>query len=984
MNPRHIKYIGRVLAVMMLLALLTGITPGAVESAHASPGDLTRVSVDSSGAQANGASQNSQLSGDGRYVVFESAATNLVADDTNNMEDIFVKDIQTGATTRVSLASSTGAQADGDSRGAAISSDGRYVAFESAATNLVGVDTNGQNDVFVRDLQTGITTLVSVDSAGVQAIGVSRNYPIPISISRDGRFVVFTSRATNLVSGDTNAAEDVFVHDMQTGTTALVSVDSFGVQGNNTSSSPEISVNGRYVVFASPATNLVDGDTNEARDVFVRDLQTGQTTRVSVNSDGVQADEGAWNPSISGDGRYVSFSSSAHNLMSVDTMDFDYIYVRDCQNGTTTVASFDNGDPMYGWTDGEVISADGRYIAFTFDDKGDGEAVTWNYVHDRLSDQNIMPANLRDRGSPYRLSLSADGLYFSFDTESDLVPDDTNGVRDVFVKTMIYPPDLNPTVTSVECYSGCSGYPDQVTGQVANFAVEFSENVTGVDSSDFSLTVTGGISGAAITGVSGSSSRARYEVLVDTGTGDGTLRLDVLDDDTIRDYPQNPLGGIGLGNGNFTSVYPVDKSLPVVTGIVRADPDPAIGGSVKFSVTFSEDVTGVDASDFALDITGGVSGAAVAEVTGSGKNYTVMVNTGTGDGTLSLDLIDDETIYDIIFHQLGGDGAGNGNYTLGETYTIDRNAPVVTSILRTDVNPTTADSVHFNVTFSEAVSGVDAGDFMLDTTGNISSASVTALSGAANTYTVTAATGSGNGTLRLDLIDNDSIVDSVNQPLGGVGAGNGSFASGEAYTINKFSPTILSTSYRSTGSSDGWVLESNENSNLGGSRNSNAGTFVLGDDAQNRQFRSVLHFPTYYLPDNAVVTQAILMIKKQDVIGTDPFTTHQNISVDIRNGLFGNFELFKFGSLQPQDFQAPADMYMVGTIQNNPVSDWFWVLLDSRAFPYISLTNVTQLRLGFLLDDNDDLGDDYIKFYSGDYDAQKDRPHLLIEYYVPR
>jgi hypothetical protein len=984
MNPKHIKYIGRVLAVMLLLALLTGITPGAVLPAYASLGNLTRVSVDSSGAQANGASQNSQLSGDGRYVVFESLATNLVADDTNNLEDIFVKDLQTGATTRVSLASLTGAQANGDSRGAAISSDGRYVAFESAATNLVSVDTNGQNDVFVRDLQTGITTLVSVDSAGVQASGVSKNSPIPISISGDGRFVVFTSRATNLVSGDTNAAEDVFMHDMQTGTTTLVSVDSFGVQGNNTSSSPEISVNGRYVVFASPAANFVDGDTNEARDVFVRDLQTGQTTRVSVNSDGVQADEGAWNPSISGDGRYVSFLSSAHNLMSVNTQDFEYIYVRDCQSGTTTVASFDNGDPMHGWMDNEVISADGRYIAFTFDDKGDGEAVTWNYVHDRLSDQNILPANLRDSGAPYRLSLSADGLYFSFDTKGDLVPDDTNGVRDVFVKTMIYPPDLNPTVTSVECYSGCSGYPDQVTEQVANFAVEFSENVTGVDPSDFSLTMTGSISGAAITGVSGTSSRARYDIFVDTGTGDGTLRLDVLDDDTIRDYPQNPLGGIGLGNGSFTSIYPVDKSLPVVTGIVRADPNPTVSGSVNFSVTFSEDVTRVDASDFALDITGGISGAVVAEVIGSGKNYTVMVNTGTGDGTLRLDLIDDQTIYDSVFHQLGEDGAGNGNYTLGEAYTVDRNAPVVLRSLRADANPTTADSVSFNVTFSEAVSGVDASDFLLTTTDRISGASIIVLSGSANTYTVTAATGSGNGGLRLDLIDNDSIVDSVNKPLGGLGLGNGSFTVGEAYTINKLIITLVNEEFRSTGSGDGWVLELTENSNLGGSKNSNASFFKLGDDVQDRQFRSILHFPTYYLPDNAVVTQAILMIKKQDVVGTDPFTTHQNISVDIRKGLFGNFSLFKFGSLQPPDFEAPADMYLVGTIQNNPVSDWYWTLLDSRSFPYINLTDVTQLRLGFQLDDNDDLGDDYIRFYSGDYDAQKDRPHLLIEYYVPR
>ena len=824
---------------------------------------LMRVSVDSSGAQANGASRDSQISGNGRYVAFESAATNLVPDDTNNVQDIFVKDRQTGATTRVSIASLTGAQANSDSGGVAISNDGRYVAFESGAANLVSVDTNGQSDVFVRDRETGVTTLVSVDSAGIQANDISEN----ISISGDGHFIAFTSKATNLVSGDTNAAQDILVHDLQTGATTLVSVDSVGVQGNNSSYAPTISANGRYVVFSSQSTNLVSGDTNSAQDVFVHDLQTGQTTLVSVNSSGVQADKGATDPSISGDGRYVTFSSSAYNLMSVDTQGFEYVYVHDLQSGTTSVVLHD-GYLMYGWAEGSVISADGRYIAFSYDDKGDGEAVRWIYIHDRVSDITVLPTSGGDTNAPVLPSLSADGLYLSYNSKSpSLVPDDTNGVDDVFVKQVTYPPELNPTVSSVgnSCPEGC-GPADPVV----YFTVNFSESVTGVDPSDFSLTTTGDITGATITSVSGYGKQ--YTVSVNTGSGNGTLRLDVLDDDSIKDFQQNPLGGTGISNGNFTSgeVYAVQKDFPVVTGIARADANPAVSGSVNFSVAFSEDVSGVDASDFALGITGNISGAVVAEVSGSGKNYTVKVNTGTGDGTL-----------------------------------------------------------------------------------------------------------------RLDLIDNDSILGSANQPLGGLGAGNGSFTTGEVYTIT-IAPTILSAAYRSTGSSDGWVLESSENSNVGGSKNSNASTFKLGDDAQDRQFRSVLHFPTYYLPDNAVVTQVILMIKKQDVIGTDPFTTHQNISVDIRKGYFSNFNLFSFGSLQPQDFQATADMYMVGTIQNNPVSGWYWTLLDSRAFPYINLTDVTQLRLGFQLDDNDDMGNDYTRFYSGDYDAQKDRPHLLIEYYLQR
>jgi hypothetical protein len=1087
MNPRHIKSIARVVSVIMLLALLAGLTPGAVLPAYAAPGDLTRVSVDSSGAQANGSSYGGQLSGDGRYVAFASGAPNLVADDTNNVEDIFVKDRLTGATIRVSLATLTSAQANSDSGGTlAISGDGRYVAFESSATNLVSSDTNGQSDIFVRDLQTGITTLVSVNSSGAQA----DYYSDDVSISDDGRNVAFHSEATNLVSGDTNNEGDIFVHNLQTGATVRASVDSNGMQADKGSGSSSISANGRYVVFSSDSTNLVSGDTNGVKDIFVHDMQTGQTTRESVNSSGEQVYMLAEDPSISGDGRYVTFSSFSENLMSEDTLQFEHVYVHDRQTGTTTLVSrYSAGNPMQGRSDASMISADGRYVAFSHDDRGDSLPDRWIYIHDRISGQTQRATPVY----PVRPFLSADGRFLAYDSTNALVPGDTNGQNDVFVKEMAYPPDISPTVVSVQpsCGGSFCPYP---TGPIVSFRVAFSELVTGVTADDFSLTVTGGISGATVLSVSGSSSA--YVVNVNTGTGDGTLRLDVLDNDSIQDIALNPLGGAGAGNGNFTSgeVYLVDKNIPAVVGVTRVDPNPTGSAIVNFAVTFSEDVSGVDAFDFILTgnvpggsiaevtgsgksynvkvntgsgegtlglnvidndsirdadnhpiggdgtdngtfthgeeytinrapmvmsslrldpnpaaadtlnfavtfseavsgvdvsdftpaITGNISGAVVANVSGAGNTYTVTVNIGTGDGTVRLDILDNDSIVDAMSNPLGGAGLGNGNYAGGDAYLVEKNAPVVVSSLRTDSNPTTADSVHFTVTFSESVSGVDAGDFMLTTTGSLSGASITSLSGSGTAYTITIATGSGNGTLRLDLIDNDSILDSVNQPLGGLGAGNGNFTTGEVYTINKISPTILSAAYRSTGSSDGWVLESSENSNLGGSKNSNARNFILGDDAQDRQFRSVLHFPTYYLPDNAVVTQAILMIKKQNVVGTDPFTTHQNISVDIRNGLFGNFSLFKFGSLQPHDFQAAADMYMVGTIQNNPVSDWYWATLDSRAFPYINLTDVTQLRLGFQLDDNDDLGDDYIRFYSGDYDAQKDRPHLLIEYYVPR
>src|SRR5947199_301364 len=186
-----------------------------------------RVSVASDGTEGNDVSLGSALSADGRFVAFDSAATDLVAGDTNGVADVFVHDRQTGTTERVSV-DSAGNQAKDARRGVALSADGRFVAFTSAATNLVAGDTNGPTDVFVHDRQRGTTERVSVDSAGTQANGASTG----VALSADGRFVAFTSAAPDLVAGDTNGAADIFVHDRQTGTTERVSMDSAGNQGN--------------------------------------------------------------------------------------------------------------------------------------------------------------------------------------------------------------------------------------------------------------------------------------------------------------------------------------------------------------------------------------------------------------------------------------------------------------------------------------------------------------------------------------------------------------------------------------------------------------------------------------------------------------------------------------------------------------------------------------------------------------------------------
>jgi Tol biopolymer transport system component len=289
-------------------------------------GSTERVSVSSSGDQGTSSSYYPSISADGRYVAFQSYASNLISGDTNGDADIFVRDRQAGTTERVSIASN-GKQGNQHSYSPSISGDGRYVAFDSAANTLVMGDSGGWQDVFVRDRQAGTTERVSLSSSGVQGNWDSF-YP---SISADGRYVAFGSYASNLISGDTNGFTDVFVRDRPAGTTERVSVSSSEAQGNGNSDieyGPSISADGRYVAFTSYATNLVAGDTNGTDDVFVRDRQAGTTERVSVSSSWAQGNLDSFGSSISADGRYVACMSYASNLVAGDTNGEIDVFVR--------------------------------------------------------------------------------------------------------------------------------------------------------------------------------------------------------------------------------------------------------------------------------------------------------------------------------------------------------------------------------------------------------------------------------------------------------------------------------------------------------------------------------------------------------------------------------------------------------------------------------------------------------------------------------
>ena len=274
-----------------------------------------RVSVATGGAQGNGASIFPSLSADGRFVAFQSIASNLVADDTNNAADIFVRDRANGTTERVCDT----VQGDRFSFSPAISADGNVVAFASAATNLVSGDTNGRLDIFVCDRGTGAIERVSVNSAGVQGDGDS----ILPAISGDGRFVAFKSLSTNLVSNDRNGVVDVFVRDRVAGTTERISVDANGNDANDFSFPPSISNDGRFVGFGSFATNLAPGDTNRTSDVFVRDRLINRTLIVDVNAQGELGNGGTPDipPGMSGDGMRIGFVSGSSNLVPNDRND---------------------------------------------------------------------------------------------------------------------------------------------------------------------------------------------------------------------------------------------------------------------------------------------------------------------------------------------------------------------------------------------------------------------------------------------------------------------------------------------------------------------------------------------------------------------------------------------------------------------------------------------------------------------------------------
>lgn len=445
------KWIWLPAAVLISVLGLAGCGGGGGDGGGGVVSPITRAG----GAQGNGDSDlGYSLSQTGRYVAFSSGASNFLGAgvDTNSAYDVFVYDMQANATERVSVGLGVPPlQSNGNSLYPSISADGRYVAFESTAENLIGnSDTNLNSDIFVRDRTLAATERVSVAQAGLPAQPDGDSFKP--SISADGRYVVFYSLATNLVAeADTNAASDVFLFDRTLLVTERVSVGPGGGQADNSSVifGQAVSDNGQVVAFESAATNLVAGDANGVKDVFVRNRGAGLTTRVSVSTAGVEANGESRVSSISGDGRYVVFESDATNLVPNDNNGVTDIFVRDLTAGTTARVSVSStGGQANGASfalGASTISDNGQYVVLESDatnlvagdTNGVGDVFIRNLLDNTTTRLSITSASAQPTTISTEGAVSRDGTIAGFGSFGlEFMPDNPSGFYNVYLRSV--------------------------------------------------------------------------------------------------------------------------------------------------------------------------------------------------------------------------------------------------------------------------------------------------------------------------------------------------------------------------------------------------------------------------------------------------------------------------------------------------------------------------------------------------------------------
>lgn len=386
---------------------------------------------------ADGDSREPTVSGDGRLVAFASSASNLDAADGNGeFQDVFLHDRATGVTRLVSL-TPAGASGNGPSVAPHLSADGRVLVFVSAAPDLVEGDGNGALDVFVTEVGSGVIQRVTRGHAGGDADGPSHQP----RVSADGRYVVFSSTATNLVAGDTNGTSDVFLFDRVSGATELLTRGADGSGANGPSNAPDVSADGSVVVFHSGASNLGPADENGRRDVYRLDRGSGEITRVSIPGDGIECAEDSVSPRVSGDGTRVVFESFCQVMgeTPVNPGPNVYLYERG-RRGVRCVSLGLGGVPADNHSRTPVISGDGQVVAFQSLAgnlvEGDGndrfDVFTYSVADDTLKCVSVATGDHWCNGDSAQPALSMDGTTIVVATKaSDLFADDGNKKIDI-------------------------------------------------------------------------------------------------------------------------------------------------------------------------------------------------------------------------------------------------------------------------------------------------------------------------------------------------------------------------------------------------------------------------------------------------------------------------------------------------------------------------------------------------------------------------
>jgi Ca2+-binding RTX toxin-like protein len=635
--------------------LLTGTTGDDLLLGAGPATALTLVSGDAAGGRADASiSHAAAVSGEGRYIVFDTTATDLVAGDTNSLQDLFLRDTATGTTTRVSV-DGAGLQLPAATGEASLSLDGNVVAFTvEAGSGLAGTSLNSQ--AYVRNLSTGELTLVSSAADGTQANAAARVE----AISGNGRYVAFSTAADNVVSGDTNGEVDLFVKDLQTGGVVRASTLNdfstgalFVVQGFGPSDRAFLSDDGRYAVFTTGAVNMVRGALSPQAPnnyaVMLKDLQTGDLSVVSVGNDGNMGpfyDSRA--EAVSGDGRFVLFST-ADSLVSADTNVAADLYLRDTLAGTTVLVSsnaagecLDNGvsllDYSYNALRSADMSADGRYVVFSSSSSNVGVGTNNTlldvvYVKDLVTGQVAMISKTAagEMASGSAPTISADGNLITFNGYglygADLLTGQTGQPVQAWVVS-------NPLLT-VEMRGG-SGSDTYVVSSTRDQVVELAMDGTGIDTVRASIDYTLGdnIEKLALTGtaLSGAGNALR-------NTLTGNAQANLLD------------GGAGadtLTGGAGNDVYVVDNIGDRVREVAGGGKD-----TVRSSVTFS-----------LLDTDGaGAAGGGVENLVLSGS---AAIN---GTGNAFANQITGNAVANILDGRAGADtlSGGDGN----DTYVVD-------------------------------------------------------------------------------------------------------------------------------------------------------------------------------------------------------------------------------------------------------------------------------------------------------------------------